>query len=58
MAQIPVRHEHAPGRPLDPARFGPPPPGVRFRCDTPAGFFPLINACKTPWRLVPAGAQR
>jgi hypothetical protein len=37
----------------------PPPPvpartGSWYRCDSPAGYYPYISACRTPWRTVSA----
>jgi hypothetical protein len=44
----------APGPPVS----GPPvaqPPAVYYYCDNPAGYYPYVPQCLTPWRMVPAG---
>ncbi len=38
----------------DPSRIGPAPAGYWYRCDEPAGYYPYISACQTPWRTVPS----
>lgn len=43
---------------IEPSRLGPPPTGFWYRCDAPAGHYPYIPACRTPWQLVPSGTPR
>ncbi len=43
---------------IDPSRLGPAPGGFWYRCDSPAGYYPYIPACQTPWRLVPSMPPR
>jgi hypothetical protein len=45
-------------RNLEPTRLGPPPTGYWYRCDAPAGFYPYIPVCGTPWRIVPSTPPR
>lgn len=32
----------------------PPPPANYYYCDNPAGYYPYVPQCRTPWRVVPA----
>jgi hypothetical protein len=43
---------------LEPSRQGPAPVGFWYRCNTPAGYYPYIPTCQTPWQLVPATPLR
>lgn len=43
---------------LEPSRIGPAPMGFWYRCDAPAGFYPYITACLTPWHMVPSTPPR
>ena len=40
--------------PVEPARIGPAPTGFWYRCETPAGYYPYVPRCQTPWRIVPS----
>jgi hypothetical protein len=42
----------------DPSRQGPAPIGFWYRCDAPAGYYPYILTCQTPWRTVPSAPYR
>jgi hypothetical protein len=45
-------------RDIEPSRLGPAPRAFLYHCDAPAGFYPYIPACRTAWRIVPAGGHR
>jgi len=54
-------HHHERRRPrkltlgaIEPSRLGPAQVGFWYRCDSPAGYYPYIPACQTPWRIVPS----
>jgi hypothetical protein len=58
-------HRHARRHPrglaagnIEPSRLGPAPAGFWYRCDSPAGFYPYIPACGTPWRIVSSTPPR
>lgn len=40
-----------------PAPAPPPPPQFWYYCDNPAGYYPYIQSCPTPFRPVPAGQR-
>ena len=59
------RHHHGRRHPriltlgaIEPSRLGPAQAGFWYRCDSPAGYYPYIPACQTPWRLVPSVPPR
>jgi hypothetical protein len=31
------------------------PPQLYYYCDRPAGYYPYVPVCRTPWRAVPVG---
>jgi hypothetical protein len=43
--------------PYQPPSFAPPPapPANYYYCNNPAGYYPYVQACNVPWRMVPAG---
>ena len=43
---------------IEPYLQGPAPAGFWYRCDAPAGNYPYIPLCRTPWRIVPSGPHR
>jgi hypothetical protein len=43
---------------VQPSRQGPAPTGFWYRCDAPAGYYPYILTCQTPWRIVPSTPYR
>lgn len=43
---------------IEPSRLGPAPTGFWYQCDAPAGYYPYIPACRTPWRIVPSRPPR
>jgi hypothetical protein len=45
-------------RAIEPALLGPAPKGFWYRCDAPAGYYPYIPVCRTPWRFVPSVPPR
>ncbi len=58
-------HHHAARHPrgmisrnLEPYRLGPAPAGLWYLCDSPAGYYPYIPVCGTPWRIVPSTPPR
>ena len=36
---------------------GPPPQGIWYYCDNPAGYYPYVATCSVPFRPVPAAPQ-
>lgn len=45
-------------RTIEPSLLGPAPTGFWYRCDMPAGYYPYIPTCQTPWRMVPSMPPR
>ena len=45
---------HRPIGNVEPSHLGPAPIGFWYRCDLPAGYYPYIPTCQTPWRIVPS----
>lgn len=43
---------------IEPSRIGPAPAGLWYRCDEPAGYYPYVPVCRTPWRTVPSTPYR
>jgi hypothetical protein len=43
---------------VQPYLQGPAPTGFWYRCDLPAGYYPYIPTCQTPWRIVPSTPYR
>jgi hypothetical protein len=43
---------------VEPFLQGPAPTGFWYRCDAPAGYYPYIPTCQTPWRIVPSTPYR
>ena len=39
---------------VEPSRAGPAPIGFWYRCDMPAGYYPYVPMCQSPWRIVPS----
>ena len=39
---------------VEPSHMGPAPTGFWYRCDMPAGYYPYVPACQTPWLIVPS----
>jgi len=56
------RGRHEPGgllsQAIEPSRLGPAPTGFWYHCDSPAGYYPYIPTCRTPWRFVPSALLR
>ena len=45
---------HRPKGTIEPSRQGPAPTGFWYRCDLPAGYYPYVPNCRTPWQIVPS----